>query len=113
MKSYTIREGFLTDDDRIFLQKLDTIFDNLLQQEFEHPKLHEMIPITCHHIAHALSQIFPGYKAVNGRYGIKGQEHSRLEEIISEEQMRTERNIQGHTIIDPYPVCGVRPHLIY
>lgn len=71
MKPFAITGGYLTDKDKVFLQTLDTIADNLPDRKFAHPIMQTIIPITCHHLAHALAQIFPAYKAIDGRFGIR------------------------------------------
>jgi len=61
-----------------------------------------------------LAKCFPDFKAVDGRFNKKRVEpHSRLEEIIREDQQDTPRNAQGYTIIDPYSIAGIKSQMYY
>ena len=106
------QKKYLEQKNKELLVKIEYIFDKLPERKFKTNVW--IVDITCHHLAHALAKCFPDFKAVDGRFNKKRVEpHSRLEEIIREDQQDTPRNAQEYTIIDPYSIAGIKSQMYY
>lgn len=111
---YAVETWDITESDLEILKKTEIIFDGIPKREFDHPtRKWEKIPTCCHHLSHALARVFTDYKVVDGWFGWRWNEHSWLERSLDARHWIKDRRFENIMLLDPYPICWVKPHLIF
>lgn len=112
MLAHTISLWHIWKDDIALLHKIDQVFTLIPERNFVDLNW-RTIPISCHHISHALWKIFTEFETVDGWFWNRGWEHSWLEKRTWQKEIVFDREFEDIIILDPYPICGFRPQMYF